>query len=426
MFVSKWNVGTIVFTAGILLAVGLAIPAEAAPVTITYWNGITANDREGQEFLVNKFNQQYAGKIKVDMTIMPWGDWYTKVPVAVAAGTAPDVGLMHLENIPSFVLQGILRPVDDIFERIGLTDNDFIGGMSRESVYRGKRWGIPLDIHCLLLYYNQNHLDKAGISGPPQRSKEFLDYARKLTVDKNGDGTPEQWGTRLDPWMWRFYQMIRQFGGNFFGGPDFATPMLTEPAAQKAFQYHVDLIYKYKVAAPPGVGQFDDMFRDQVSLWVDGIWWLTYVQDMRRQGKLDIRVGRSDRLFGDVQPATYAGSHQFVVLKQPKEDPAKIQAITAFIDFMSRNSATWASYGQIPVRLAALRSEEWQKLTDHHIIASQTFVFLPPQPWGGGLGVVDDILWKLLRDRAPLENTLKTGQEELATRVKQMREELGI
>ena len=410
---------------GVVAAIA-AVPAVAAPVTITYWHGIGASDREGQEFLVNKFNEQYAGKYKVEMTIMDWGTFYTKLATTVAAGTAPDLGIIHLENIPSVSLSGILRPVDDIFQKIGLTDDDFIGAMSRHSIYRGKRWGIPLDIHCLLLYYNQDHLEKAGIPGPPVRSNEFLDYARKLTIDRDGDGTPEQWGTRLDPWMWRLYQMLRQFGGDFYGGPDLDQPLIAEPAAKKAFQYHVDLIYKWKVAAPPGVGQFDDMFRNQVSLWVDGIWWLRSFQDMRRQGTLDIRVARSDRVFGDERPATYGGSHQFVIPKQPKDDPAKLQAIATFIDFMSRNSAIWASYGQVPVRKAAYQTEEWQQLKDHHIIAQQTFVFLPPVPWATGLGVIDDMLWQLLRDRVPLENTLQTGKERLAVGIKQMREELGI
>ncbi|HHV55795.1 MAG TPA: ABC transporter substrate-binding protein [Firmicutes bacterium] len=412
-----------------LVAAGAEVPAVAGAVTITYWHGIAAADREGQEVLVKKFNEQYAGKIQVKMTIMDWGEYYTKVAVAVAAGTAPDVGIMHLDNLGAQSLAGVLRPVDDIFQKLGLTDDDFVGSVSRASIYRGKRWGIPLDVHPLALYYNQDHLDKAGIPGPPKRSSEFLDYARKLTIDRDGDGNPDQWGTGVDTWLNRFYQALRQFGGDYLGGPDLDQPLFAEPPARKAFQYYVDLIYKWKVAPPPSAWQgAQSIFDGRMSFWVDGIWWLTKAQDLRRQGTVNIRVAPSDRVDGDERPSTWAGSHQFVVFKQPKEDPAKIQAITTFIDFMSRNSVIWAAYGQIPVRKAALQADEWREMKDHQIFASQTFAFFPLVPWRSKVidPVVGGILWNLLVDRKPVDATLEQGKEQAAIEIKKMRAELGI
>lgn len=393
-------------------------------VTIELWHGITGPDKEGLDLLIDKFNQQYAGKIRVQPTPIEWGEYYSKVVVAVAGGSPPDLGLIHRDRMPEVALQNVLRPVDDIFESLGLTDDDFIGRISREGIYGGKRYGIPLDIHTLLLYYNQDHFDNAGLPGPPQRAAQFLEYARKLTIDKNGDNQPDQWGTRFGIWGPQWYTALRQMGGNYFGGENYTRVTVADPPGRNALQYVVDLMFKHKVAPPPEI--WPDMFAGQVSMAVDGIWFLRQAQDLRNQGKVDLRVAKADRLYGDVAPAVWAGSHQFVVYRQSKDRPEKLQAIATFIDFMSRNSATWASYGQVAIRKEALTTEEWRQLKDHQIIVQQQFVFFPPQPWGTGLGIIEDIMNRALRERQPVEAALEAGKKQLEVRIKEFREQLGI
>ena len=44
------------------------------------------------------------------------------------------------------------------------------------------------------LYYRPSMLKAAGFSAPPKTWDEFNEMAKKLTIDKNGDGVIDQWG----------------------------------------------------------------------------------------------------------------------------------------------------------------------------------------------------------------------------------------
>jgi len=59
-------------------------------IELEFWNGFTGPDGEGMQKLVDQFNQEYAGKIRVKMQRLPWGEFYDKIVTAVASGKAPD------------------------------------------------------------------------------------------------------------------------------------------------------------------------------------------------------------------------------------------------------------------------------------------------------------------------------------------------
>src|SRR5690554_7510220 len=64
--------------------------ANGNSTTITFWNGFTGPDGEILREIVNRFNQEQAGKINVEMDIMPWDVFFQKLPPAIATKTAPD------------------------------------------------------------------------------------------------------------------------------------------------------------------------------------------------------------------------------------------------------------------------------------------------------------------------------------------------
>ena len=57
--------------------------------------------------------------------------------------------------------------------------------------YRGKRWGVPWVSDPLVLVCNWPMFEKAGIERPPETWEEFLDFARRMTLDTNGDGSTD-------------------------------------------------------------------------------------------------------------------------------------------------------------------------------------------------------------------------------------------
>jgi len=110
----------------LIIGPGLA----AKKVELTFWNGFTGPDGRYMQNLVDEFNKTYAGRIEVKMSVMPWGDYYTKVVAAVAAGNPPDVGIMHLDQISAYVPRGVIIPLDDLAAELKLSEKDFISSFS--------------------------------------------------------------------------------------------------------------------------------------------------------------------------------------------------------------------------------------------------------------------------------------------------------
>lgn len=396
--------------AGVIAALFFASLASAQ-IKLTLWHGITADDRQGIEDLVNQFNQEFAGRIQVEHTPLPWNEFYEKIQLAVPTGTAADLGIMHRDSLPLRASQGLLRPIDDLWEKWGYSEDMFLPGVAAETVWQGKRYSIPFDVHPLLLYYNKSHLEEAGIPGPPTTADEFLDQARKLTR-READRTV-RWGTRFGIWGPQFYTLLRQRGGDYFGGDGYTEVVIDSEAGVSAMQYIYSLMFEHQVAPLPEF--WPDPYKLEVSLWVDGIWWLKGFQDNR--DVLEVHVAPADTVYGDVERAVWAGSHQFVFFRQPNEDPERLEAAMTFVDWMSRHSASWARYGQLPVRIDAVNSDEFRSLEDHQKIIFQRFVFTPLVPWGTGDGLIEDFMWRAFDPRNPnftdIRNALIYGKQRL-------------
>lgn len=407
-FAKAWRYA---FVAGIVMAaLVMAFPA-AAQIKLTLWHGITADDRQGIEDLVNRFNQEFAGRIEVEQTPIVWDEFYDKIQIAVPTGTAPDLGIMHRDLLPHRASQGLLRPIDDLWAKWGYSEDMFLPGVAAETVWEGKRYSVPLDVHPLLLYYNRSHLQEAGIAGPPTTAEEFLDQARKLTRRDGGEVT--RWGTRFGMWGPQFYTLLRQRGGDYFGGDGYTQVTIDNEAGVSAMQYIYDLMFEQQIAPLPEF--WPDPYKLEVSLFVDGIWFLKGFQDNR--DLVDIHVAPADTIYGDADRAVWAGSHQFVFFRQLNEDPERIEAAMTFVDWMSRHSASWAGYGQLPVRIDAVNSDEFRDLEDHHKIMFQRFVFTPLVPWGTGDGLIEDFMWRAFDPRNPnftvIRNALIYGKDRL-------------
>lgn len=402
-----------------------SLHAAAQPIKLEMWHGITGDDRFGIVELVERFNEEYQGRIEVEHTPLNWWpDFYDKTAVAAAAGAAPDIGIMHRDLLPSRALLGILRPIDDLWDRFGLNDDDFLPGIAAETRFEGVRYSVPLDVHSLLLFYNKTHLDEAGIGGPPTNSEEFLDQARKLTR-RVGDET-ERWGTRFGVWGPQFYTLLRQVGGDFFGGDGYREVLIDNEAGQEALNYVYSLMFEQRIAPPYEI--WPDPWRNEVSLFIDGIWFLKGAQDNRDIA--DIHVAPADRVYGDAEQAVWAGSHHFVIFRQPSYDMERLEAAMTFINWMSENSAYWARHGQIPVRLSAIATDVFDELEDHKKIITQRFVFTPHVPWGTGDGIIEEYMRRAL-DRnyvhhTDIGNAIAFGKAELQTLVERYLTELEL
>lgn len=93
--------------------------------------------------------------------------------------TGPDIARVHITWIPQFASE--LAPLPpNVYSREELPQNFYPVAVEALTL-QGGIYGIPLMYDGLMLFYNQNHFEKAGIGKPPSDWEEFREAAAKLT-----------------------------------------------------------------------------------------------------------------------------------------------------------------------------------------------------------------------------------------------------
>jgi multiple sugar transport system substrate-binding protein len=365
--------------------------------------------------LVSKFNEEHKGEIQVNMSTMLWGDYNTKVPIALASGKGPDVGIAHVDNIRSFVSQGMLLPLDSYLAIMNMKEGDIVPSVWEAVHVDSSVYGIPLDVHPLVFYWNKELFRQAGLDpeNPPATGEEFIKAAIALTKDINGDGNIDQWGSMIPVGWPNYFMWFSAFfsnGGELFN-EDLTRATFNSAAGIDSMQFFVDLIFEHKVS--PEKVQVDadvDAFkRGTCAMEFNGIWMLTSYQDVEG---LDFGAGPVPQ-FGSERAANWAGSHTMVIYKQRKQDLERTEAAARFISWISNHSYEWALAGQIPANISVQNSIEFQALPYHSSIAkgAVNVVFPPFFPkYGDATGPIWEALNLALLGQKTVVQALKDAE----------------
>ncbi|BCY12638.1 sugar ABC transporter substrate-binding protein [Actinoplanes sp. L3-i22] len=195
-------------------------------------------------------------KVRVEVQVVPWADYWTTLPTDIAAGTAADIFWTNTSNFGLYADNGKLLPVD------------FTGDWTKSVVdlytRGGRLWGVPQLWDSIALYYNRDLVSRAGLDpaaltwDPTVPSDTFRAALRKLTVDSAGKHPGEAgfnprsiatYGVNaaLDQQaiLWDF---AGSNGGTWQSGDRFT--FADQPRTVQAVRYVVDLIDKEHVAPP--------------------------------------------------------------------------------------------------------------------------------------------------------------------------------
>ncbi len=354
-------------------------------VALAFWNGFTGGDGPFMKQMVEEFNKANPN-VTVSMNTLQWGDYYAKVPNAVASGAGPDVGIMHIDQLATNAARRVIVPLDEIASGLELTEDDFAPIVWNAGVYQDKRYGIPLDIHPLGFYANTAQLTKAGLDTLPTDRTGF-EAAVKALQDKGGVETPF-WVTATWPAHLMFNSLIAQFGGSIYDAEG-AKATFNSEAGVESLEWLKGFVASG--ASPKNVSndaQAVAFRQGRNSLTWDGIWMMN---EWEKVETLEWSAAPVPTI-GD-KPAVWASSHNFVVTTQATKDPNKLAASRAFISYISDRSIDWAKSGQIPARNSVRESAEFKALKVQSTLAEQlpNVVFPPSVP---GIGDVTGPTWE--------------------------------
>lgn len=225
------------------LALILTASAATAETTITYQLWGSPQEGEVWKQVAIAFEAQHPD-IKVNVEVADWDSYWEKLRVLMAGGTPPDVFAMDAPLFLDWQSRGVLLNLQPYLDK----EPTILDGVYPITLQAYKTpdgyFGLPRDFQTIMLYYNKDMFDAAGQSYPTDAWTwdDFRAAAKALTLDKDGDGTTDQWGfwaEVLDPEPY-WGSVIWSHGGDIV---DLAAgkTLISSPEATAGFQFISDM-----------------------------------------------------------------------------------------------------------------------------------------------------------------------------------------
>jgi len=255
----KLSVVTVILI-GLLFVIGVQF-VGASSITVQTQAGAPAT--LWLQGVFEKFTKETG--IEIEEVGVPQGRIQEKLMTEFIAGSgAYDVVIHEDVWMVDFALAGFIQPLNDIWPENDRAD--YVPASIEGVTFKGKIYSVPFYTQNSILFYRTDLFEEAGLT-PPETWEEYIEAAKQLTQDTDGDGKIDIFGTIVEAKQHvqvvvKFLDRLYQAGGAVIN--ENGQVVLDSEAAREAFQLNLDLLYKYKVA-PPGalaytVGDVTDMF----------------------------------------------------------------------------------------------------------------------------------------------------------------------
>ena len=386
----------------------------AAQVTISMMGWGSILEKENVQKGLDLF-QERNPTIKVNWLHTP-EDYETKLKTMLAGGTPPDV--FWAGNMADYVSRGVVM---DITERIksdpvlGAPDYFLQPQEEQRAMINNKWYGIGSCWVMPHLYYNIDILTQAGVTPPstdPAQAwewNEFVEIARKLTVDANGkhpgdsgfdENNVKQWGVSWPTWNQMRDVMVFSNGGESYTA-DYKVK-LNDPVAIEAMQQVADLFNVHKVAPRAasmeqlGLNGMQMLSSGRLAILMDGSWAL---QDI---AKMDFSYG-AGVLPKMKTPVTVSQAHMHLIHKDTKNPDAawKLLAFLSSDDYqmgllkvglwLPSHTSLTTEEGMKQWITAGVHPEGYQQLVTDYLGKTARNYFFP-----AGFGEADQLITSAL------------------------------
>lgn len=249
-------------------------------ITLEVWLDLdfTRDDNLFEE-IAKDFEQAYP---QVDVNIQSFirESIPQKISQAVLTGTPPDVVQGHVYALAG---QNLVEPLDKQWEEWGpAATEQFLPAALREVTWQDTLYGIPLDVYTLVLLYNREHFDQAGLPYPGA-DYDFSAFQRAAAALSKPEENRYGLGFTTDPWY--VYTWLASAGGDVLAGSADTGFSLTLNS-----QANIDALRFLTHMAEAGYGplpttrprDYEDarelFLKGQVSMYIGGPWDIHQIQ----------------------------------------------------------------------------------------------------------------------------------------------------
>jgi multiple sugar transport system substrate-binding protein len=248
-------------------AAGSGSSDDNAKVTITYSNFISNGGNEKNLAKIVKAFEKANPNITVDVKTLPYDSYDTALDTDLAAGTAADVfDIDGASHYGPYQANGVLAELDGVDS--GVYSKSLLDTYATD----GKQYGLPTSFSDVVLYYNKDLFDKAGVKYPTDSWtwKDETAAAEKLT-----DKAAGVWGDHQPVTYNEFYKVLVQNGASFLS-KDGKKVAFNTPKGLEAAKWLVDKsgTTMPTIADGQGTADFDtNLFKaGKLAMLHTGIW----------------------------------------------------------------------------------------------------------------------------------------------------------
>ena len=129
--------------------------------TITFWSVFTGGDGTAMQKIVDAYNATNP-EYQVEHVMIEQGNLYTQLSLVVNSQEGvPDLVIQHVDRMPSNAANNMYMPLDDYIAANGkISGDNYIDTAWNLGEIDGVRYGIPLDLHSYVTYYNKALVDQ--------------------------------------------------------------------------------------------------------------------------------------------------------------------------------------------------------------------------------------------------------------------------
>ena len=243
---------------------GCAKKSDKVQITYSFWG--TPDEAAEVQKTADRFNGEQ-NRIEVKVMNIPHDTYIERLNTMAVARQLPDCGIMSEAAVLQYATNGYLADVSGMY---GAGESKPLDSLAFKGP-DGKTVAYSVANEILLLYYNKDMFDKAGIPYPPSSAADawnwdqFVDTAKKLTLDANGRNPNTagfdrnrivQYGAMVETLTWQLEVWALSNGGGFYNANG-SQVIIDQEAAIDAIQKVADLHLVHN-AAPLSPGLTDD------------------------------------------------------------------------------------------------------------------------------------------------------------------------
>ena len=257
---------------------------------VTFYMWAADAEQEFDKAIVAQYEKEHPD-VDIEENYIPYAEYLSKINTMAAAGSMPDIFNLPEGNVFEWGEKGALLDLKPLYDEAGVKPSDVSVDAAIFATDENV-WSVGYNVTTICMYYNKELLEQNGIAFPskdaasPWTWDEFVENAKKLTKDVNGNGPDDAgfdpdniavYGTMMPTDWAKFIALLHTNGAGILNedGTDLA---ISSDAGIEVIQSIADLgnVIHCAPSSAMAKGAFSDasamLMNGQVAMVIDGGW----------------------------------------------------------------------------------------------------------------------------------------------------------